>query len=221
MKSIVTTAGAILLAVLAVALLLRKSGPAGVSGMVSSAGPCPEYVPDIEAVRPPLLLGYLQGIGKQAVPTRIGSWGSGLKSGFILMISKNPMTNQPEVRLVLDEPAGTPELLEVQYTIPERFLKSIQSNPDPSGKFDGVSIQISAHGGATESDLFLETNPIAIPNHRAWLSRSLRLPKGTREIDFRLIGVPPAYDLFDDQCFISLPQMRFHAEKSQSTHGKS
>lgn len=207
MKSIITNVIIILAAAAGLTFLLQKGGEAGASKVKQLGAPPEIHLVDATPIRPLTVEGRLYDDKKPIALKPFREWGSGLKYGFMLVVSGNPKLNQPSARVVFAYPTAAPIILEIQYTVAENALNMIEANPAAKKRFDGVAVQVSSEGGSYKNTTLLKVEPER-PDHRKWLSFDLPLPTATTQIDFWIAGIPPDYQVFADSCIISLPQLR-------------
>jgi hypothetical protein len=186
---------------------LKNGGEAGAIKVKEIAAPPGVELASSPPIRPLVIEGRIDN-GKEPIalkPTR--SWDSNARYGFTLAVSGNPKLNQPSARVILSYPTAAPVIVEIQYTITQSVLDTINANPVAKTRFDGVAVQVSSEGGAYKTSALLKIDPRR-PDDRTWLSYDLVLPTGTTELDFWIAGVPPHYQVFWNNCVISLPQLR-------------
>jgi hypothetical protein len=213
MKSIIMNALVIIAAATGVIFLLKTGGDAGVRKVKQVGAPSGIEAADAAAIRPQTIQGQIDNFKEAIALKPIRSWGTDLKYGIMLAVTANPKLNQPCARVVLAHQTAAPIVLEIQYTVAKNMFQMIEANPAAKNKFDGVAVQVSTEGAGYNSSALLKLDPQRVADHRKWLSYNLTLPPATKEIRFCITGVPPRYNVFWDNCVISLPQLRMTPTK--------
>ena len=193
---------------------MKKGGDAGASKVREVASPPGAELTAPAPIRPQMIEGRVDN-GKEPIALKaIRSWGSDAKYGFMLALSGNPKLNQPTARVLLSYPTAAPIIVEIQYTVAQNMVAAINANPVAKTRFDGVAVEVSSDGGMYKTSALLKIDPER-PDQRRWLSTDVVLPAGTTELDFWIAGVPPRYQVFWDNCLISLPQLQFRERLSR------
>ena len=197
----------IVLALAGVILLLKKGEEAGASHVRHPSMEPAKQAPGMPS-RPPVFWGRLDNFREPVSFHPVRSWGRELENVFKLTASSETKPDQPSVRMVIAQPSSRCVILEIQYTMPQEMVEMILADKTLADKTDGVTVLITTIGIANNQSAILLFDPIRNASQRQWLTRYLALPAGTREIDFSIIGPPPHYNVFHDNCAICLPQLR-------------
>ena len=205
----------IIVAVAGVTLLLKRGDAAGRLTLPRVTMPAGTER-NQESTFPRTIWGRLDNFKEPIRVEPLHSWGNQPRNGFKLRASDDTAVNRPSARLILIHPVMRATVLEIQYAMPQDIVEMIMANDSIRDKTDGVTVLISAVGVANNRCTFLVLDPVRSESQRQWMTHYLALPAGTIEVDFSIIGPPPAYNIFWDNCAISLPQVRlFPAQASQ------
>jgi hypothetical protein len=173
-----------------------------------AAAPSTNKVVESSPIRPRAIRGQIDNFKEAIMFEPIRSWGADLKYCIRLAASGNPTLRQPSARVTLYQPTATPVVLAIQYTVPQNVVETLSANAAIRDKTDGVTVLISTIGAGYTQSTLLKLDPLRIADQRKWLVYNLALPPSTKEIHFSIIGAPPDYNVFWDNCAICLPQLR-------------
>jgi hypothetical protein len=211
----------IIAAIAGVTFLLKKGGNAGATKLMHGAAPSTDKVVATAPIRPPVIAGRIDNFKEAIMLKPIRSWGAGLKYCISLAVSENPKLSQPSARVTLAQPTTTPVVLEIQYTVPQDMVERLSANRAIRDKTDGVTVLVSTIGAGYTQYTLLKLDPLRMADQRNWLVYNLALPPSTKEIDFSIIGPPPSYNVFWDNCAIYLPQLRIITAKGPASSAES
>lgn len=195
-------------AVIGGTFLLRKADQAGAGKATPELPPSPHRITEAPAIRPRIIPGRMDNFKDAIVPKPIRSWDTKPRDGVTLRVSPDSASNQPSARVLLIPPTTAPVILEIQYTVDESVINMLSANDALKDRTDGVTVLVSTVGIAYNHFTLLKLDPLRMTEQRKWLTHNLALPVGTAEVDFSIIGPPPDYNVFQDSCVISLPQLR-------------
>ena len=138
----------------------------------------------------------------------------------MLRVSTDQKLNQPSARVVLIPPTSKPTVLEIQYTVAQNIVEALLADDVVGDKTDGVTVLVTTVGVGYNQSTLLRLDPIRAVAQRRWAIYNLALPLWTEEIHFSIIGPPPNYNVLEDSCIISLPQLRVAPAKPPVTSSK-
>jgi hypothetical protein len=204
-----TDLAVIILALAGGILLLKKGEEAGASRVshLATESESAKQAPGMPS-RPSVVWGRLDNFKEPISWQPVRSWGRELANAFMLTTSSEAKPDQPSTRMVIAQPLSRCVILEIQYTMPQEIVETVLADKALADKTDGVTVLITTIGIANNQSTLLAFDPVRTASQRQWLTRYLALPAGTREVDFSIIGPPPDYNVFYDNCAICLPQLR-------------
>jgi hypothetical protein len=218
-KSIIINGFLVLAAAAGVIFLLAKGGKAGGSNVKQVSAPLSTTAATAAPIRPQTIQGQLDNFNGPITLQPIRSWGADVKYGFMLAVSEDSKLNQSRARVAFTQPSAAPIVLEIQYTVAQNMFAMIEANSEARTKFDGVAVQVVTEGSVYNNSALLTLDPLRRVDDRKWLSHSLIVPPGTKEVQFWIAGIPPRYSVSWASCIISLPQLRVTSGKAPVSHG--
>lgn len=189
-----------------VTFLLKKGGNAGAGKVMHAVAPSTNKVVEAAPIRPRTILGHIDNFKEAIILEPMRSWDADLK--YCIRLAVSPGLSQPSARVTLAQPTLTSVVLDIQYTVPQNMVDTLSANPALRDKTDGVTVLVSTIGAGYTQSTLLKLDPLRIADQRKWLVYNLALPPATKEIHFSIIGPPPDYNVFWDNCAIYLPQLR-------------